>query len=80
MTENVPFIAYISKAEVVPFQMAKYILGMFPGLVAMAEAADVAKGAKFIGKFEEGSICLPHPNLKLFGLYPRIHEPTNQGF
>lgn len=80
MTENVPFTAYIRKTEVVPFQMAKYIFGMLPGLVAVTEAADVAKGAQFIGRFEEGSISLPHPNLKLLGLYPRIHEPKNQRF
>lgn len=80
MTEDVPFIAYISKTEVVPLQMAKYILGMFPGLVAMTEAADITKDAKFVGTFKEGSVSLSHPHLKLLGLYPRIREAKLQCF
>jgi hypothetical protein len=59
--ENAPLLASISKTEVVPPQMAKNILGVFPSLVAVAEAAGVTRGF-FTGRCNEDHIGLSRSN------------------
>ena len=83
MIGDIPFPADVSETEVVSLQMAKYILGMFPGLFAlhMTEAAGETRSSTcFMSLFKEGVVSLSYSNPKFFGLYLRTRERTCQRF
>ena len=83
MIGDIPLLADVSKTEMVSPQMAKDVLGILPGLIAlhMAEAADETRiYTCFIGIFEKSGVNLSCFDPKFLGLYLHIRERTYQRF
>ena len=80
MIEAVPAIANCRKTEMLTSQMTEYVLGVFPGLAAMAEAAEGTRHATFFVMCipEEGSENLSSSITEFLSLHRNVRERTYQ--